>query len=452
MLKRSHRDIDLPSLVPPQFCAASDVKKHESSLKRSAAWDSALMSAYIVESEVPKGPTAGLGMGFEIMNPSASGSSTSSEPRWNGSWSSHPQYMRFLFGEDQRHQHTQQQGAVAVDTVGVHGSHAVDAAAANLNTNNNKLREAASAVAKQKALAQAADPPEAPPPTAKRRRFVEEDKEDDDVAERLGSPEAPEVRQGAREFAQRTTLRRGFFASALKRQLEALREENRQLKRLAVEVLDDRARRDLFADLGTEQSCVVADPPAVEAAQQGAVEAAQQDADARADVAALAKVVQTTRRVVATTEHDVTRRDLTLVKVVQQAQRAFVVTNPALPDNPIVWSSDEFTKLTGYDRSEVCGRNCRFLQGPKTNPKTVDAVRHAIGESHEASVVLLNYRKDGSTFWNRFFIAPLHDSKGQVTFFVGVQTDAPRRAAPRRAWGDAQHFFEEGQAPKRREN
>ena len=118
------------------------------------------------------------------------------------------------------------------------------------------------------------------------------------------------------------------------------------------------------------------------------------------------------------------RRDLCLVRVVQQAQRAFVVTNPALPDNPIVWVSEAFLTLTLYSRDEVIGRNCRFLQGAKTDRKAVDQIRKAVMAEHEESIVLLNYRRDGSAFWNRFFIAPLRASGRQTTFFVGVQTDA----------------------------
>ena len=86
-----------------------------------------------------------------------------------------------------------------------------------------------------------------------------------------------------------------------------------------------------------------------------------------------------------------------------------------LADNPIVWASDAFLRMTGYDRDEVQGRNCRFLQGPKTDARQVAVIRDAVANEHEASVTLLNYKKDGTTFWNRFFIAPLRDSDGAVT-------------------------------------
>ena len=87
-------------------------------------------------------------------------------------------------------------------------------------------------------------------------------------------------------------------------------------------------------------------------------------------------------------------------------QKAFVVSNPNLPDNPIVWTSEAFLSMTGYDRDQVIGRNCRFLQGPRTDPKQVAIIREAVTREHEASVTILNYRKDGTTFWNRFSSEP----------------------------------------------
>lgn len=372
MLKRTHRDIDLPSLVPPQFCAASEARQAEGggeARRLSAAWEGALLSAYMVDSEMPRGPTAGLGMGLEIVP-------NKSEPKWNGSWSSHHDYMKFIFGEETQ-------------------AKLVTSSSSSSNSTRTKTL---------------ANPPNNDDDdddgrVRKRRRASPESQfaQADDEPQLVVHDATPDgLRQSAQDAAQRTTLRRGFFASALKRQLEALRDENRRLKRLAVEVLDDRECNDLFADLGSEQRIVVK-------RRAGLDDALESSRCGPSDVDSA--------------DCGVARRDLTLVQVVQQAQRAFVVTNPALPDNPIVWSSDVFSKLTGYDRAEVCGRNCRFLQGPKTNPKAVDTVRAAIAKSHEASVVLLNYRKDGSTFWNRFFIAPLRDSKGTVTFYVGVQTD-----------------------------
>jgi PAS domain S-box-containing protein len=113
--------------------------------------------------------------------------------------------------------------------------------------------------------------------------------------------------------------------------------------------------------------------------------------------------------------------DFSFIKALQTAQQNFVVTDPSLPDNPIVYASQGFLNLTGYSLDQILGRNCRFLQGPETDPKAVERIRHAIEQGNDLSVCLLNYRVDGTTFWNQFFIAALRDASGNITNFVGVQ-------------------------------
>nr|6I21_A Chain A, Aureochrome1-like protein [Ochromonas danica]6I24_A Chain A, Aureochrome1-like protein [Ochromonas danica]6I25_A Chain A, Aureochrome1-like protein [Ochromonas danica] len=113
--------------------------------------------------------------------------------------------------------------------------------------------------------------------------------------------------------------------------------------------------------------------------------------------------------------------DYSLVKALQTAQQNFVISDPSIPDNPIVYASQGFLTLTGYALSEVLGRNCRFLQGPETDPKAVEKVRKGLERGEDTTVVLLNYRKDGSTFWNQLFIAALRDGEGNVVNYLGVQ-------------------------------
>jgi len=113
--------------------------------------------------------------------------------------------------------------------------------------------------------------------------------------------------------------------------------------------------------------------------------------------------------------------DFSFIKALQTAQQNFVVTDPSLPDNPIVYATQGFLNLTGYSLDQVLGRNCRFLQGPETDPKAVEKIRRSIEEGSDMSVCLLNYRVDGSTFWNQFFIAALRDAAGSITNYVGVQ-------------------------------
>ena len=86
------------------------------------------------------------------------------------------------------------------------------------------------------------------------------------------------------------------------------------------------------------------------------------------------------------------------------------IADASLPDNPLIYANAGFERLTGYSVADVLGRNCRFLQGPGTDPATVDTLRTAIREKREVTVQLLNYRKDGTPFWNRLSITPVQDA------------------------------------------
>lgn len=110
-----------------------------------------------------------------------------------------------------------------------------------------------------------------------------------------------------------------------------------------------------------------------------------------------------------------------------EAPIGIVITDPDREDNPIVYANEQFAELTGYPADEVTGRNCRFLQGPETDPEPVATMRTAIDTAEPVSVELRNYRKDGSVFWNRVTIAPVEDDAGTVTHFVGFQEDVTER-------------------------
>ena len=103
------------------------------------------------------------------------------------------------------------------------------------------------------------------------------------------------------------------------------------------------------------------------------------------------------------------------------------IADARLPDRPLIYANEGFERMTGYPISEVLGRNCRFLQGPGTDAAPMAEVRAALSESRECVVELLNYRKDGSTFWNRLSITPVRDSSGEVTHFIGIQSDVSAR-------------------------
>jgi PAS domain S-box-containing protein len=105
----------------------------------------------------------------------------------------------------------------------------------------------------------------------------------------------------------------------------------------------------------------------------------------------------------------------------------FAITDPREPDNPLVWVNPSFTRITGYEADEAVGRNCRFLQGPATDPAAVAEIRSALSEQRTVTTTLLNYRKDGTPFWNQLSVSPVFDGEGALVSFVGVQTDVTER-------------------------
>lgn len=104
-----------------------------------------------------------------------------------------------------------------------------------------------------------------------------------------------------------------------------------------------------------------------------------------------------------------------------------VISDPRQPDNPIVMANKAFLDTTGYVVEEVIGYNCRFLQGPDTDPASVDKIREAIIAECDLTIELLNYRKDGSSFWNELHLSPIHDDDGQLIYFFASQLDVSER-------------------------
>ncbi len=100
-----------------------------------------------------------------------------------------------------------------------------------------------------------------------------------------------------------------------------------------------------------------------------------------------------------------------------------LITNPRIDDNPIVFANAAFAQLTGYDRNDILGRNCRFLQGAETDSKDVARIRDAIEQKKTIELELLNYRADGTTFWNRLLVSPVFDDDGELTYFFASQMD-----------------------------
>lgn len=100
-----------------------------------------------------------------------------------------------------------------------------------------------------------------------------------------------------------------------------------------------------------------------------------------------------------------------------------VVSDPRLPDNPLVFVNDAFEALTGFPASEVIGRNCRFMQGPLTEDADIQRLRDAIARRERIEIDLLNHRRDGTPFWNRLMVAPAFGADGTLHYFVATQID-----------------------------
>ncbi|KAL8689407.1 MAG: hypothetical protein Q9218_004919, partial [Villophora microphyllina] len=122
--------------------------------------------------------------------------------------------------------------------------------------------------------------------------------------------------------------------------------------------------------------------------------------------------------------HEITGTTMPLMReLLGGLAEVFCLSDPSIPDNPIIYASEEFYRTTQYGRDYVIGRNCRFLQGPKTDRNTVTRIKEAIRTGQESFETILNYRRDGSPFMNMVMTAPLYDNKGTVRYFIGAQVD-----------------------------
>src|SRR5215212_11480360 len=116
-----------------------------------------------------------------------------------------------------------------------------------------------------------------------------------------------------------------------------------------------------------------------------------------------------------------------LERAVTASTNSIVISDPNQPDDPLVYVNPAFERTTGYTAEEVLGRNCRFLQDEDRDQPAVGELRAAVHEGRHCSVVIRNYRKDGTLFWNELSVYPVHDEENRVTNFVGVQNDITER-------------------------
>lgn len=193
----------------------------------------------------------------------------------------------------------------------------------------------------------------------------------------------PSVTEAAQTSARQNSYRKEFFVKSLQTKLSTLWAENQRLKELAKAVLPPARSGPLL------QECSFEVPAIFRNAASDTLDKASQD----------------------------------FVSVLQAAQRSYVITDPNQPDNPIVWVSPAFCKLTGFEKEEILGRNCRFLQGPATNPAVVRSIRKSIEGKYADSFLIINYTKSGRPFWNQLYVTPLHGQDNQVVNYVGCQCD-----------------------------
>jgi len=124
------------------------------------------------------------------------------------------------------------------------------------------------------------------------------------------------------------------------------------------------------------------------------------------------------------TERKETLRELQIKdRAIDEAQAGITLADATQPEEPLAYVNQGFEEMTGYDASRATGRNCRFLQGEQTDPSAVATLRDHIDAYEPVSVELVNYRNDGTPFWNQVRITPVQDETGTVTHFLGIQND-----------------------------
>jgi len=116
-----------------------------------------------------------------------------------------------------------------------------------------------------------------------------------------------------------------------------------------------------------------------------------------------------------------------LERAISASSNGIIITDPTQLDNPMIFVNPGFERMTGYAASDVIGKNSRLLQGAETDRDALDRLRRAFNEGEDCTVTLRNYRKDGTAFWNELSISPVLNAEGQITHYVGIQTDVTER-------------------------
>ncbi|MGF7211356.1 PAS domain S-box-containing protein [Skermanella aerolata] len=130
---------------------------------------------------------------------------------------------------------------------------------------------------------------------------------------------------------------------------------------------------------------------------------------------------------------------------IEMTRMPMILTDPNLPDNPIVFANRAFQDLTGYEEAEIVGRNCRFLQGANTDRETVGEIRATVAARSALQTEILNYKRDGTPFWNALYLGPVFDREGKLLYFFASQLDITKRRTSEAAFRQAQKMEAIGQ-------
>ena len=130
-------------------------------------------------------------------------------------------------------------------------------------------------------------------------------------------------------------------------------------------------------------------------------------------------------------------------RAIAASSNGVVISDPNQPDNPLIYVNRSFELMTGYPAEEVIGHNCRFLQGSDVGQPALGEVRAAIREERDCEVLLRNYRRDGTLFYNELRLSPVHDERGRLVNFVGIQNDVTERVRAREELQRAHDELEE---------
>ncbi|WP_165802911.1 PAS domain-containing protein [Pelagivirga sediminicola] len=120
---------------------------------------------------------------------------------------------------------------------------------------------------------------------------------------------------------------------------------------------------------------------------------------------------------------DTLRRNDIFANAIKHSRLPLCITDPTLPDEPIVFANQAFCDLTGYDEDDFIGKNCRFLQGPETTRESVEAIRAALDAREVTMIEIVNYRKNGEKFINALQLGPVYNDDGELIFRFGSQMD-----------------------------